>query len=171
MKAKPIILVIITLIIGFVIGMLTSAQIRLHKMQPVRVYFSEGRFRDGFYKTIQPDEQQKAEIEKILDKYAKLNGDLQGGFRKSYDSTMKEFRKELDAKLTKDQLARLKEMDERRMEMIKQSFRDRNNQDSTRRPDPRWREREGGRPFPDRPPRQGDPDHPGPRPDSARVSQ
>ena len=29
MKAKPIILVVVTLIIGFVLGMLTSAQIRL----------------------------------------------------------------------------------------------------------------------------------------------
>ncbi len=72
MKTKPILLVIITLIIGFVLGMLTSAQIRFHKLKPVRVYFSEERFMEGFYKTIEPDDKQKAEIEKILEKYAKL---------------------------------------------------------------------------------------------------
>ena len=39
MKARPIIIVVITLIIGFVLGMLTSAQIRYHRLKPVRVFF------------------------------------------------------------------------------------------------------------------------------------
>ena len=60
MKIKPVFLILATLIIGFVLGMLTSAQIRYHKLNPVRVFFSEERFREGFYRTIQPDEQQKA---------------------------------------------------------------------------------------------------------------
>ena len=77
MKAKPIILVILTLVIGFVLGMLTSAQIRFHKLKPVRVYFSEDRFREGFYKIIQPDEKQRAEIDKILEKHAKINSEMQ----------------------------------------------------------------------------------------------
>jgi hypothetical protein len=130
MKAKPIILVVITLIIGFVLGMLTSAQIRYQKLKPVRVYFSEERFRDGIYKTIEPDEQQKAKIDLVLNKYAKINSDLQTDFRKTFDSTMKEFRKELESNLTRDQLAKLKEMDERRQEMYRQGRRDREN-DST----------------------------------------
>ncbi len=144
MKARPVLLVIITLVIGFVLGMLTSAQIRFNKLKPVRVYFSEDRFREGFYKTIQPDDKQKAEIEKILEKYARMNSDLQGNFRKELDSSMKEFRKELDSKLTKEQLARLKEVDEQRQEMIKQ-FR-RNPNDSTGERNMRRRERDG-RPF------------------------
>jgi len=119
MKAKPILLVIITLLIGFILGMLTSAQIRFNKLKPVRLYFSEERFREGFYKTIQPDEKQKAEIRKILDKYAKLNSNLQGNFRKELDINMKEFRKEIDSRLTDEQLARLKEMDQKRLEMIR----------------------------------------------------
>lgn len=130
MKAKPIILVVITLIIGFVLGMLTSAQIRYQKLKPVRVYFSEDRFRDGIYKTIEPDEQQKAKIDLVLNKYAKINSDLQTDFRKTFDSTMKEFRKELESNLTKDQLAKLKEMDDRRQEMYRQGRKDREN-DST----------------------------------------
>jgi hypothetical protein len=44
MKAKPVIVVIVTLVIGFLLGMLTSAQIRYHKLKPVRVYFSEEAF-------------------------------------------------------------------------------------------------------------------------------
>jgi len=152
MKAKPILLVILTLLIGFVLGMLTSAQIRFNKLKPMRLYFSEERFREGFYKTIEPDEKQKAEIEKILDKYAKLNSTLQSNFRKELDSNMKEFHKEIDSKLTKEQIARLKEMDDKRQEMIRQSRRDQQNDTSDRRdfrrrsPDDR-RDR-SGRDFP-----------------------
>lgn len=112
-----------TLIIGFILGMLTSAQIRYHRLKPVRVFFSEERFRDGFYKTIEPNEQQKAKIDLVLDKYAKINSELQSNFRKELDTNMKELRKELDLNLTKDQLTRLKEMDERRQEMIRKNRR------------------------------------------------
>ena len=72
MKAKLILLLILTLVIGFVIGWLTSAQVRIHRLQPVRMYLSDDRFREGFYKTLEPDEKQKAEIEKILEKYDQL---------------------------------------------------------------------------------------------------
>jgi hypothetical protein len=118
MKTKSIIVVLLTLAIGFILGMLTSAQIRYHRLKPVRVYFSEERFRDGFYKTIQPDEKQKAKIDLILDKYARINSDLQNNFRKDLDASMNDFRKELDLNLTKDQITRLKDMDDRRQEMI-----------------------------------------------------
>jgi hypothetical protein len=137
MKARPIIFIVITLIIGFILGMLTSAQIRFQKLKPVRVYFSEERFREGFYKAIQPDEKQKAQIEEVLDKYAKLNGDLQNNFRKDLDANMKALRKELDSKLTKDQIARLKEMDEKRQEMIRQFRMNRANDTVNRRFDRR----------------------------------
>lgn len=132
MKTKSILLLFITLCLGFILGMLTSAQIRFNRLKPVRLYFSEERFREGFYKIIEPDEKQKAEIEKILDKFAKLSSTLQSDFRKSYESNMKEFRKELDSKLTKDQLARLKELDERREEMIRRGWRDRNDSTGSR---------------------------------------
>ena len=123
MKARSIIVVLVTLIIGFILGMLTSAQIRYHKLKPVRVFFSEERFRDGFYRTIQPDDQQKTKIDLVLDKYAKINSELQNNFRKELDASMKEFRKELDLNLTRDQLARLKEMDARREEMMQKTGR------------------------------------------------
>lgn len=147
MKAKPILLVIVTLIIGFVLGMLTSAQIRYQKLKPVKVFFSEGRFRDGFYRTIQPDEQQKAKIDLVLDKYAKINSDLQNNFRKELDASMKEFRKELDSNLTKDQVARLKEMDDRRQEMVRKNRMGRGNDTTNNRNE--WRHNQNGRPSPD----------------------
>ncbi|MDX9724842.1 MAG: hypothetical protein RBT38_00540 [Bacteroidales bacterium] len=119
MKSRTIILGIITLVIGFVLGMLTSAQLRLHRLKPVRMYFSEERFREGLYRTIQPDDAQKAKIDQILDKYGKLNSDIQNNFRKEFEASGRAMRKELDSNLTKEQQARLKEMDERRQEMMK----------------------------------------------------
>ena len=130
MKTRTIVLGIITLITGFVLGMLTSTQLRLHKLKPVRMYFSEERFREGFYKTIQPDDAQRAKIDLILDKYSKLNSELQGNFRKELDANMSEMRKELDSNLTKEQIARVKEMDERRQEMMKMEMK-RRSHDST----------------------------------------
>jgi hypothetical protein len=127
MKTKSIIVIVLTLVIGFVLGMLTSAQMRYHRLKPVRMYFSEERFREGFYSAIQPDEKQKTKIDIILDKYAKINTELQNNFRKELDANMKDFRKELDSNLTKDQIIRLKDMDERRQEIIRQNRMNRGN--------------------------------------------
>jgi hypothetical protein len=150
MKARPIIIIIITLIIGFVLGMLTSGLIRYHRLKPVRVFFSEERFRNGFYEVIQPDEKQKETIDQLLSKYAAINSDIQNDFRKKMDSTMKDFWKELEPSLTKEQLARLKEMDQRRMEMIRGNRR--NPHDSTNFRDNRRMQppQDGRPPFHDR---------------------
>lgn len=150
MKSRSLIIIVITLILGFVLGMLTSAQLRYHKLKPVRVFFSEEKFRQGFYNTIQPDEQQKAVIEEVLDKYAGEMGDLQKEFRKNFDAKMKAFRKEIDSKLTKEQLARLKEMDEKRLEMIRQGRKSRENDSLNKKFDGDY----GGRRFREGPPAQ-----------------
>jgi hypothetical protein len=121
MKTKSVLIIFLTLVIGFILGMLTSAELRLNRLKPVRVYFSEERFREGFYKTIQPDGQQKEKIDLILNKYAKINSEIQNKFRNDLDASMKEFRKELDSNLTREQLARLKEMDEKRQSVIRRN--------------------------------------------------
>jgi hypothetical protein len=137
MKTKLIVVIVLTLVIGFILGVLTSAQMRFHRLKPVRMYFSEERFREGFFNAIQPDDKQKAKIDLILDKYAKIIGDLQGNFRKEFDEKMNEFRKEIDSNLTKEQIARLKEMDEKRQEMIRQNRMNRMN-DTTNSHDNMW---------------------------------
>jgi hypothetical protein len=142
MKAKPIILIVVTLLIGFVLGMLTSAQLRYHRLKPVRLYFSEGGFMQGFYRIIEPDEKQKEAISKILEKYGNLNSSLQTTYWKELDTNMKDFRKEIDELLTKEQRDKLKEMDERRQQMFKDSWR--NRPDSSNGGSDRWRDRDRG---------------------------
>jgi len=121
MKAKPVILVIITLIIGFVIGMLTSARIRLHRMRPVRFYLSREEFREGFYKSIEADEKQKVEFEKIFNEYEELNNNLLNNYRKGFEQNIKEMQKELESILTKEQQDKLQEIDKRREEMFREA--------------------------------------------------
>lgn len=130
MKTRTIILGIITLIVGFLLGMLTSAQVRLHRLKPVRMYASEERFREGFYKVIQPDGDQKIRIDQILDKYARINSETQNNFRKEFEANRKAMRKELDSNLTKEQIARLKQLDEKRQEMMRQERERRKNDTS-----------------------------------------
>ena len=125
MKTRPVILVIVTLIIGFLLGMLISAQIRNHKLKPVRVFFSEEKFREGMYNAIQPTEGQKVKIDEILDKYSKMNSEATVAFRKEFEVRMGKFRNELDSNLTPEQIVRLKELDEQREKMIRSHRNDR----------------------------------------------
>lgn len=142
MKTRSVLVIILTLIIGFILGMLTSAELRARKLKPVRLYFSEERFREGFYKAIQPDDQQKAQIEVILDKYARLNSGIQSNFRKELEESMKAFRKELDSNLTKDQIARLKDLDDKRQQIFRRNWKGRNNDSINLRQDRRPYDRE-----------------------------
>ncbi len=119
MKAKPVILVIVTLGIGFLLGMLTSGQLRSYRLKPVRLFYSEEKFREGMYQAIQPTEEQKVKIDEILNKYSKLNSDATSAFRKEFEDRMKKFRNEIDSNLTPEQLTRLKELDAQRQKMIK----------------------------------------------------
>ncbi|MBK9391087.1 MAG: hypothetical protein IPN68_13185 [Bacteroidetes bacterium] len=119
MKTRPVILVIVTLVIGFLLGMLTSAEIRSHRLKPVRVFYSEEKFREGMYQAIQPTDEQKVIIDQILDKYSKMNSDATSSFRKEFEARMEKFRTELDSNLTPEQITRLKELDAQRKEMFK----------------------------------------------------
>ena len=142
MRKRQVIFAIVILLIGVVIGMLTSAHLRLNRMKPMRMYFSEERFREGFYRLIQPDEEQKAKIDLILDKYARINSETQSRFRK-----------ELDSNLTKEQLDRIKEMDERRQEMMKESRKRRESERPDYSDDRPYQGRRQGPPPPPPPPR------------------
>ena len=118
MKARTLLIIFATLIIGVFLGILISAQIRYQKLKPVRTFFSEEMFRNSIYGTIKPEEPQKAKIEEIIGRYAIQNMKMQSDFRDEFDTMMKDFWSEIEPNLTKDQLARLKEMEDKRTEMF-----------------------------------------------------
>jgi len=120
-KTKIILLVIVSLVLGLLTGFLASSRLRLRKLEPVRTYFSADHFRERLYRVIEPDDDQKEIIDQILDKHARAGAELHIRIRKEIDSSFKAMRKELDAVLTREQLDKLKEMDKRRLEMMKQN--------------------------------------------------
>jgi len=132
MKIRAIILTISTLLLGFILGILVSAQIRYYRLKPVRLFFSGERFREGLYRILEPDEKQAEVINQILSRYAKENNLIMVDFRRKTDSLMKEFWKEIEPALTREQVERLKELEMKRMRMMMDGRRDRDDTSSFR---------------------------------------
>ncbi|MDX9928317.1 MAG: hypothetical protein RBS37_00515 [Bacteroidales bacterium] len=118
MKFRSISVIVATLVLGFVLGMLTSAQIRYHKLKPVRAFFSEERFRQTIYHDINPDEQQKEKLDVVMRKYARINREIQTNYRKELDDYVSDFWHELSPLLTDEQRDKLEEMERKRMEFF-----------------------------------------------------
>lgn len=120
MKTKSVIILIATLLLGFILGMLTSAQIRYHKLKPIRVFFSEERFREGIYSVINPDESQMVKLDEIIKKYSRRNREIQTNFRRELDNFTKDLWNEMDPVLTREQVEKLQEMEKKRFDFNRQ---------------------------------------------------
>lgn len=114
MKARPVFLLIVTLIIGFLLGMLTSAQLRHRKMRSVRMFSSERYFKEFFYKTIEPTEDQVNKLDPIIKKYSREGRLLQKDFRKEFDEHNNAYWNEIRSILTPAQLEILDKQEEKR---------------------------------------------------------
>jgi len=120
MKIRSVLIIGATLVIGFMLGMLASAQIRYHKLKPVRFYFSEDRFREAIYSTINPDEDQKEKLEAVIRKYSRLSRDIQNNYRKTLEDFASDLWKEMQPLLTAEQKDKLEEMERKRQELSRQ---------------------------------------------------
>jgi len=167
MKTKPILLVSLIFIIGFILGMLTSAQIRNNKLKPVRQYLSEQRYVEGLNRIIQPTEEQTVEFEAIVKKYGELNGKLSKEFWDSMNSNMELFRKEIDSKLTKEQKTKIEEFEAERQKMFEEFSRNRGDSTNWMGDDRQGYERDYRAPGPEESGDRGEYDR-GPRNDSGR---
>ncbi|MDT8401221.1 MAG: hypothetical protein RQ743_05965 [Bacteroidales bacterium] len=158
MKLRITLLIILTLLLGFAIGMLTSAQLRHKRMRPVRTYTSEHYFKENLYKVVEPDSVQKAELDAIIDRYGEYFRDLNTGFWKDFESMMDRQWDEIKPVLSRDQIEKLEEFEQHRREMMKEFRQGNKRSDSNRfdgRPDHDRRSGSGRRPsgttyiFPD----------------------
>ena len=130
MKAKPVYLVSLVFVIGFILGMLTSAQIRNKRLKPVRMVLSEQRYIDDLYRIIDPSDDQITFFKELVDKYGLLNGELNKEFWDGINSNMEAFRKEIDSNLTKEQKDKLKDFEAERERKFEEFMKNRD--DSTR---------------------------------------
>ena len=106
-KIKIILVLAGTLIIGFALGMLTSAQIRNAHLKKYRSFSSTERFIYGTLHVIDPTPEQKEEIMPVIKKYASENNALREKYRDDFIALMKDFKKELYPYLTDVQKERM----------------------------------------------------------------
>ena len=118
-KIKSVILLLTTLLIGFVIGFLTSTQVKESRIRELRTFGSAEGFKYMMEHMLELDDKQKDAIKPVVDSYAKKNFELMKNFRGEFSVLMKEFHKELTPHLTPEQIKRLNEFGERGREMRK----------------------------------------------------
>jgi hypothetical protein len=109
-KLKIILALTGTLIIGFALGMLTSAQIRNAHIKKYRSFTTQDGFAYWTIHLINPTPEQKEKILPVIRKYAAKNMELRKEYRGAFISLMKDYKKELYPLLTKEQINRLEHM-------------------------------------------------------------
>lgn len=107
MKAKPLLIISVTLIIGFAIGFLTSSMISHQRMKRIRSFNSAESFKRRTIHLIEPTEEQKKEILPLIDEYGKKMNQIRKDFGKEFFSLMKDFHNDIKPFLTDEQIERL----------------------------------------------------------------
>jgi hypothetical protein len=79
MKTKYILLLFGTLIVGILIGTLTTGRVTRNKVEKIKSFNTREGFRDHLYKIIQPTPAQKELLEPILDSFSDVHWELMKG--------------------------------------------------------------------------------------------
>jgi len=109
MKTKSVLLIIATLVIGFIIGFLTNGQITRNRIDKfVKTGTHEG-FKGMYFRILQPDPEQIDLIEPILDKYGVLIHDNVNTMQKSMKDLHQQMVMEINPYLSDEQRERLTE--------------------------------------------------------------
>ncbi|NCC72164.1 MAG: hypothetical protein EOM06_02105 [Sphingobacteriia bacterium] len=109
MKTKSVLLIIATLVIGFIIGFLTNGQITRNRIDKfVKTGTHEG-FKGMYFRILQPDPEQIDQIEPILDKYGALIHDKVNTMQKSMKELHQQMVMEINPYLSDEQRERLTE--------------------------------------------------------------
>ncbi len=106
MKAKPYIFILLSILLGFVIGYLTNAQINRHKIEKMVQLGMEEGFTHHIINLLHPDEEQMKKLEPIIEKYARLNAEIARTFGMEFKNQMSAFYEEMEPYLTEEQKAR-----------------------------------------------------------------
>lgn len=113
MKTKSILILIATLIIGFVIGFLTNGHLTKRKIQSFVNMGTSAGFKERLYHIIKPDEMQRNEIDPILEKYAVKIHESVVGSHDEMKNINDEMMEELEPFLNEDQVMRMREIHEK----------------------------------------------------------
>lgn len=107
-KTKSILILLSTLVLGLVLGFLISGQITKQKLDEFKQWGSEDGFKQIMLEAIKPEQGQMEKLEPIIEKHAKLNGELHNQWKKQHGELMRDLTKELENVLTAEQIAKWK---------------------------------------------------------------
>lgn len=107
MKARTVVFLVATLILGFILGFFSSSWIRYHRMKEFRSFASTEGFRVRELSIIEPTEEQTELLIPVIHKFAGKNMELKKEYRDEFISLMKEYRSELYPLLSAEQIERL----------------------------------------------------------------
>lgn len=108
-KKRAILSIVVTLLTGFIIGYISSNQIRHFKTRDVRSMSSSHSFRDRSFTIIQPSEEQIELLSPLVDEYAIRFDSLKKSVSGIYKSFIEEYHQEIYPYLEEDQIARMQE--------------------------------------------------------------
>lgn len=109
MKIKFVLIIVATLVIGFIIGFLTNGQITKSKIQNfVKTGTHEG-FKGRYYRILRPDNEQQKIIEPILDKYGAIIHENVTNMQQHMKGIHQEMLNEIEPYLNEEQKERLNE--------------------------------------------------------------
>lgn len=109
-KLKMTFIIIITLVIGIVIGALLNRTITQNRIKGILSRRDPGPFVASFEKIIEPDAAQRELIRDILDRHAKRISQIRAKSMEELKSSFESMMAELDSVLTPEQKKRLEKM-------------------------------------------------------------
>ena len=110
MKVKTTVVIIITLIIGIVLGAMLNRTFLHQRIRRAFDAVNPNRFTMILERAIDPTAEQKKQIREILQKHSKDISDLRKNLRDGMQSSLQSLQKELDFVLTPEQKERLEKM-------------------------------------------------------------
>jgi len=108
-KVKIALIIIITLIIGVVMGAMLNRALVRYKIQKTFAVRQPGRFVYFMERIIQPEQEQRDQIRAILKKHAGRTEEMRGRFFSEMQAEKESLLKDLDPILTPKQMKRLKQ--------------------------------------------------------------
>lgn len=119
MKTRPVLIVIASLIIGFIIGFLVNGQLTRQRFQSFVSQDHQNAFKFRMMDIIQPNDLQTKEIDPILDDYARRVHETMMASKEKFRELNDDLLNDLEPYLNQDQLDRLDRANQRFEHMMR----------------------------------------------------
>ena len=106
-KLKITLIIIITLIIGIIIGAMANRAISHNRIKNILSQRRPDIFVNVYERMLQPDDEKSKQIREILNRHAKLMSEIRTNFMNELQSSMESLKAELEPLLTPEQKQRL----------------------------------------------------------------